>query len=160
MVTATTAVIVGKLFKYQLGAAFFHQVATYTLYWVGSIQNSSKGKAMWTADPSNEKEEQQNKFLILLFCLSLSHKHTALLGSSKNKLWIGLVLDQEHGWQWTNGKPFRYLRWTEGKCSLSPTSEPFRHLLKSKKTIQFESSIVNSPQSRYFVYNIKSFGFF
>ncbi|KAM4552770.1 macrophage mannose receptor 1-like isoform 2-T2 [Odontesthes bonariensis] len=45
---------------------------------------------------------------------------SALLGSSRNKLWIGLVLDQEHGWQWTNGKPFRYLRWTEGYPQPNP----------------------------------------
>ncbi|KAG7523935.1 hypothetical protein JOB18_004764 [Solea senegalensis] len=39
---------------------------------------------------------------------------SVLLGSSRQKLWIGVVLDPEHGWQWTNGKPFRYLRWDSG----------------------------------------------
>ncbi|XP_040911919.1 macrophage mannose receptor 1-like [Toxotes jaculatrix] len=39
---------------------------------------------------------------------------SALLGSGKYKLWIGVVLDQDHGWQWSNGKPFRYLRWSTG----------------------------------------------
>uniref|UniRef100_A0AAX7VPN3 Mannose receptor, C type 1b n=1 Tax=Astatotilapia calliptera TaxID=8154 RepID=A0AAX7VPN3_ASTCA len=43
---------------------------------------------------------------------------SALLGAGRKKLWIGLVLDPEHGWQWTDGKPFRYLRWDSGKSSL------------------------------------------
>ncbi|CAG5896528.1 unnamed protein product [Menidia menidia] len=45
---------------------------------------------------------------------------SALLGSGRKKLWIGLVLDQEHGWKWTNGKPFRYLRWGEGYPQPNP----------------------------------------
>ncbi|XP_059201160.1 macrophage mannose receptor 1-like [Centropristis striata] len=51
--------------------------------------------------------------------LSVTEPHdqaflSALLGTGKHKLWIGLVLDQEHNWQWTDAKPFRYLRWTAG----------------------------------------------
>uniref|UniRef100_UPI003AAF93A9 macrophage mannose receptor 1-like n=1 Tax=Centroberyx gerrardi TaxID=166262 RepID=UPI003AAF93A9 len=51
--------------------------------------------------------------------LSITDPHeqayiTALLGTEHYRLWIGLVLDQEHGWQWTNGKPFRYLSWDSG----------------------------------------------
>uniref|UniRef100_A0A3Q3MEK2 Mannose receptor, C type 1b n=1 Tax=Labrus bergylta TaxID=56723 RepID=A0A3Q3MEK2_9LABR len=41
----------------------------------------------------------------------------ALLASGKHKLWIGLVLNPEHGWQWSDAKPFRYLRWS---CLISP----------------------------------------
>uniref|UniRef100_A0A667XPX9 Mannose receptor, C type 1b n=1 Tax=Myripristis murdjan TaxID=586833 RepID=A0A667XPX9_9TELE len=57
--------------------------------------------------------------------LSVSDPHeqayvSALVGTEHYKLWIGLVLDQEHGWQWTNGKPFRYLRWDAGNPLPNP----------------------------------------
>ncbi|XP_033959747.1 macrophage mannose receptor 1-like isoform X1 [Pseudochaenichthys georgianus] len=45
---------------------------------------------------------------------------SALTGSGKHKLWIGLVLDQDHGWQWTDSKPFCYLRWTAGNPLPNP----------------------------------------
>ncbi|XP_030606959.1 macrophage mannose receptor 1-like isoform X2 [Archocentrus centrarchus] len=45
---------------------------------------------------------------------------SALLGSGRKKLWIGLVLDPEHGWQWTDSKPFRYLRWDAGNPLPNP----------------------------------------
>ncbi|XP_034038866.1 macrophage mannose receptor 1-like [Thalassophryne amazonica] len=45
---------------------------------------------------------------------------TALLGSEKYKLWIGLVLNQESGWHWTDGKPYRYLRWNSGNPLPNP----------------------------------------
>ncbi|XP_041804638.1 macrophage mannose receptor 1-like [Chelmon rostratus] len=31
-----------------------------------------------------------------------------------DKLWTGLILDPEHGWQWSNGRPYRYLNWDSG----------------------------------------------
>ncbi|XP_071348972.1 macrophage mannose receptor 1-like [Trachinotus anak] len=55
--------------------------------------------------------------------LSITDPHeqayvTALLetggGRRGGKLWNGLTLDPEHGWQWSNGKPYRYLNWDSG----------------------------------------------
>lgn len=40
---------------------------------------------------------------------------TVLLGSEGTKLWSGLILDQEHGWKWSNGKPYRYMKWDSGR---------------------------------------------
>lgn len=49
------------------------------------------------------------------------HTHTALLSTEGRgqgyKLWTGLIRDPEHGWQWSNGRPYRYLNWDSGKFS-------------------------------------------
>nr|XP_046265195.1 macrophage mannose receptor 1-like isoform X4 [Scatophagus argus] len=37
-----------------------------------------------------------------------------------DKLWTGLILDAEHGWQWSNGKPYRYLNWDSGHPLTNP----------------------------------------
>nr|XP_046265193.1 macrophage mannose receptor 1-like isoform X2 [Scatophagus argus] len=51
--------------------------------------------------------------------LSITDPHqqayvVALLGRSGSKLWTGLILDPEHGWKWSNGKPYRYMKWDSG----------------------------------------------
>ncbi|CAL8279713.1 unnamed protein product [Lota lota] len=45
---------------------------------------------------------------------------TVLLGHGQNRLWIGLTMDEEHGWQWVDGRPFRYLRWDSGHPLANP----------------------------------------
>lgn len=84
------------------------------------------------------------------FCCCWPHKHTALLGTGKQKLWIGLVLDSEHGWQWTDGKPFRYLRWTAGKLSLVLSFEKCKNLKKKKKTLH-QDSVPLTPELQYWL---------
>ena len=67
------------------------------------------------------KRGRDSLLCLFLFGLPLihinTHKYTAQLETGKQKLWIGLVLDPEHGWQWSDGKPFRYLRWAAGRSS-------------------------------------------
>lgn len=67
--------------------------------------------------------------LLIIILSSLFHmpflfcKHTntltALLGTAGrgqgDKLWSGLIRHPEHGWQWSNGRPYRYLNWDSGK---------------------------------------------
>uniref|UniRef100_A0A7N6ADX3 Mannose receptor, C type 1b n=1 Tax=Anabas testudineus TaxID=64144 RepID=A0A7N6ADX3_ANATE len=38
----------------------------------------------------------------------------ALLANGGNKLWTGLIVDPDHGWKWTNGRPYRYMKWDSG----------------------------------------------
>nr|XP_020447068.1 macrophage mannose receptor 1-like [Monopterus albus] len=66
---------------------------------------------------------------------------SALLGSGRHKLWIGVVLDPEHGWQWSNGKPFRYLKWNTG----NPLPNPGHNCayLDSAAQYSWESSSCN-----------------
>lgn len=71
-----------------------------------------------------QKRVQKRKHLLTFYTcliqfLSISQMHdwTALVETGKHKLWIGLVLDPEHGWQWSDAKPFRYLRWSTGRTS-------------------------------------------
>ncbi|KAM7400359.1 hypothetical protein PAMA_004852 [Pampus argenteus] len=52
-----------------------------------------------------------------LLSITDPHEHayvTALLRNEGNKFWIGLIVDPEHGWQWSNGRPYRYLKWDSG----------------------------------------------
>lgn len=45
---------------------------------------------------------------------------SARFEAGRSKVWIGLVLDPEHGWQWTDGQPFRYMRWSGGNPAPNP----------------------------------------
>ncbi|XP_040911918.1 macrophage mannose receptor 1-like [Toxotes jaculatrix] len=51
--------------------------------------------------------------------LSINDPHeqayiTVQLGRDGSKLWTGLILDPEHGWKWSNGGPYRYMKWDSG----------------------------------------------
>ncbi|XP_040027915.2 macrophage mannose receptor 1 isoform X1 [Gasterosteus aculeatus] len=92
----------------------------------------STSKEGWTIHPTTGAYYQLNTQSALMWSqaeasckqqgaslLSITDPHqqayvTALLGRSGNKLWTGLILDPEHGWMWSNGRPFRYLKWDSG----------------------------------------------
>ncbi|XP_076601189.1 macrophage mannose receptor 1-like [Chaetodon auriga] len=73
--------------------------------------------------------------------LSITDPHqqayvTALLwteGRKQDKLWTGLILDPEHGWQWSNGRPYRYLNWDSGH----PFSNPGHSCAIANGAVQF-----------------------
>lgn len=85
-----------------------------------------------------EKRKHLLTFCSCLFqCLSISQMYewAALVETGKHKLWIGLVLDPEHGWQWSDAKPFRYLRWSTGRTS----SQCGRPILLQRCTFSFKN---------------------
>ncbi|XP_054870853.1 macrophage mannose receptor 1-like isoform X2 [Amphiprion ocellaris] len=70
--------------------------------------------------------------------LSISDPHeqayiTALLWKGGNTLWIGLVLDPEHGWKWSNGRPYRYLKWDSGH----PLPDPGHNCAVADPAVQY-----------------------
>uniref|UniRef100_A0AAQ6IFY1 Mannose receptor, C type 1b n=1 Tax=Anabas testudineus TaxID=64144 RepID=A0AAQ6IFY1_ANATE len=78
---------------------------------------------------------------------------SALLGSRKHKLWIGVVQDPEHGWQWSNGKPYRYLRWSTGhplpnpghNCAFLDTAEQYWQSSTCNKKMGYICYIDGAP---------------
>ncbi|XP_028988342.1 macrophage mannose receptor 1 [Betta splendens] len=58
--------------------------------------------------------KQQAASLLSIHDLNDQAFLSALIGKGRQKLWIGVVQDPEHGWKWSNGKPFRYLKWSTG----------------------------------------------
>ncbi|XP_038573589.1 macrophage mannose receptor 1b [Micropterus salmoides] len=64
--------------------------------------------------------KQQGAYLVSVSDPNEQAYISALLRSGRHKLWIGLVLDPEHGWQWSNSKPLRYLRWDTGNPLPNP----------------------------------------
>lgn len=53
-----------------------------------------------------------------MYFFLLKHLLVVLLQNARrgreDKLWIGQILDQEHGWHWSNGQPYRYMNWDSG----------------------------------------------
>ncbi|XP_042352885.1 macrophage mannose receptor 1-like isoform X2 [Plectropomus leopardus] len=75
-------------------------------------QLNTQAALTWAQSEASCK--QQNASL-----LSITDPHeqayiTVILGTASTKLWTGLILDPEHGWKWSNGKPYRYLKWDSG----------------------------------------------
>uniref|UniRef100_A0A3B5AZ46 Macrophage mannose receptor 1-like n=1 Tax=Stegastes partitus TaxID=144197 RepID=A0A3B5AZ46_9TELE len=70
--------------------------------------------------------------------LSINDPHeqayiTALLGKGGNTLWIGLILDPDHGWKWINGRPYRYMKWDSGH----PLPDPGHHCAVAEPAVQY-----------------------
>ncbi|XP_069548054.1 macrophage mannose receptor 1-like [Brachyistius frenatus] len=91
--------------------------------------------------------------------LSITDPHqqayvAALLGADSGrqgyKLWTGMTRDPEHGWQWSNKKPYRYLNWDSGH----PLSDPGHNCGIIDGAIQFswQSSKCNKKLG-YICYN-------
>ncbi|XP_019121793.1 macrophage mannose receptor 1 [Larimichthys crocea] len=85
-------------------------------------QLNTQSALTWTQAEKSCKQQHAS-------LLSISDPHelayiTALLSEKGagqgDTLWTGLVLDSEHGWQWTNGRPYRYLNWDSGHPHSSP----------------------------------------
>lgn len=84
----------------------------------------------YEAIKKQKRVEKRKHLLTLCPCLfqflsiSQMYEWAALVETGKHKLWIGLVLDPEHGWQWSDAKPFRYLRWSTGRTASQCGSLP------------------------------------
>uniref|UniRef100_A0A3B4UHI4 Mannose receptor, C type 1b n=1 Tax=Seriola dumerili TaxID=41447 RepID=A0A3B4UHI4_SERDU len=46
--------------------------------------------------------------------LSINNPYEQDYVTGGSKLWTGLILDLEHGWKWSNGRPYRYMKWDSG----------------------------------------------
>ncbi|KAF3858067.1 hypothetical protein F7725_011268 [Dissostichus mawsoni] len=72
-------------------------------------QLNSQSALTWPQAEASCK--QQGASLLSIYDLHQQAYVTALLGTRGNKLWTGLFLDPEHGWKWSNGRPYRYMNW-------------------------------------------------
>ncbi|XP_041658949.1 macrophage mannose receptor 1-like [Cheilinus undulatus] len=88
-------------------------------------------KGEWIRHPTTGAYYQFNTFAALTWhqaetsckqegvsLLSITDPHeqayvTVQIGAGGNKLWTGLVLAPD-GWKWSNGKPYRYMKWDSG----------------------------------------------
>uniref|UniRef100_A0A7N6C4I5 Mannose receptor, C type 1b n=1 Tax=Anabas testudineus TaxID=64144 RepID=A0A7N6C4I5_ANATE len=59
-----------------------------------------------------------------LLSITDPHEQAYIIG----KLWTGLIVDPDHGWKWTNGRPYRYMKWDSGRFLLLLLVFLYRHL--------------------------------
>ncbi|KAL6103984.1 uncharacterized protein ACO6RY_13810 [Pungitius sinensis] len=81
-------------------------------------QLNTQSALMWSQAEASCKQQGAS-------LLSITDPHqqayvTALLGTSGSKMWTGLILDPEHSWMWSNGRPFSYMKWDSGHPLPSP----------------------------------------
>ncbi|XP_042353789.1 macrophage mannose receptor 1-like isoform X2 [Plectropomus leopardus] len=79
----------------------------------------------------------------------------ALLGPGGNTLWTGLILDPKHGWKWSNGRPYRYLKWDSGH----PLPNPGQNCVIVDPAVQYlwQSSLC-SKKLGYICYSTEAEG--
>uniref|UniRef100_A0AAQ4P8Z2 Mannose receptor, C type 1b n=1 Tax=Gasterosteus aculeatus aculeatus TaxID=481459 RepID=A0AAQ4P8Z2_GASAC len=71
-------------------------------------QLNTQSALMWSQAEASCKQQGAS-----LLSITDPHQQAYVTGNG-NKLWTGLILDPEHGWMWSNGRPFRYLKWDSG----------------------------------------------
>ncbi|XP_030220618.1 macrophage mannose receptor 1b [Gadus morhua] len=98
--------------------------STATKYWQANIVSGAyyqiNMQSALTWDQAFASCKQQGSSLLSITEPSEQGIITVMLGKGQNRLWMGLTMDQEHGWQWVDGKPFRYLRWDSGHPIQNP----------------------------------------
>ncbi|CAL8367040.1 unnamed protein product [Boreogadus saida] len=98
--------------------------STATKFWQDNVVSGAyyqiNMQSALTWDQAFASCKQQGSSLLSITEPSEQGIITVMLGKGQNRLWMGLTMDQEHGWQWVDGKPFRYLRWDSGHPVQSP----------------------------------------
>ncbi|KAF7668437.1 hypothetical protein LDENG_00014640 [Lucifuga dentata] len=73
-----------------------------------------------------------------------------LLGTGNSQVWTGLTLDTEHSWQWSDGRPYRYLKWDSGH----PLGNPGHNCAVLNADVQYSwQSSQCSKKLGYICYN-------
>ncbi|KAF3698792.1 Macrophage mannose receptor 1 [Channa argus] len=130
----------------------------------------TNSKADWNTHPITGAYYQINKDSALTWpqadvsckqqgasLLSITDPHqqayvTALLGKGGNKIWTGLILDSEHGWKWSNGRPYRYMNWDSGH----PLPNPGYNCALLDPAVQYSwQSLTCSKKLGYICYSEK-----
>uniref|UniRef100_A0A674MM68 Mannose receptor, C type 1b n=1 Tax=Takifugu rubripes TaxID=31033 RepID=A0A674MM68_TAKRU len=98
----------------------------------GYCPTNSKSKDSWNRHPTTGAYYQLNTESALTWpqaAVSCKQQGASLLSITDphqqayvtgDKLWIGQILNQEHGWHWSNGQPYRYMNWDSGYPLLNP----------------------------------------
>ncbi|KAF3858065.1 hypothetical protein F7725_011266 [Dissostichus mawsoni] len=94
--------------------------------------------------------KQQGASLLSIYDFHQQAFVTALLGTRGNKLWTGLFLDPEHGWKWSNGRPYRYMNWDSGH----PLADPGHNCAIADPAVQYSwQSSLCSKKLGYICYS-------
>uniref|UniRef100_A0A3Q1FIV4 Mannose receptor, C type 1b n=1 Tax=Acanthochromis polyacanthus TaxID=80966 RepID=A0A3Q1FIV4_9TELE len=76
-----------------------------------NYQLNTQSALTWSQADASCKQQGSS-----LLSITDPHEKAYITGKDEGyKLWTGLTLDPEHGWQWSNGRPFRYLNWDSGR---------------------------------------------